>query len=66
MIKRAVLLCLVLAACKSGQGDRCQVNDDCQSPLVCNKAKNTCQDSSGGDLDASVPDAPADAPPDSM
>jgi hypothetical protein len=54
-----------LAACKQGQGDRCQVNDDCDNGLVCNKAKNTCQSSSGGDLDASVIDAvPADAAPD--
>lgn len=51
-----------LAACKQGQGDRCQVNDDCDNGLVCNKAKNTCQSSSGGDLDASVIDAvPMDA-----
>ena len=70
-MKRVVLIvigCLSIAAvaasCKSGEGDRCQVTADCEEPLVCNKAKNTCQSSSGGDLDASVPDAPTDAPVD--
>ncbi len=63
MIKRAVLLCLVLAACKSGQGDRCQVTDDCDAPLVCSKARNVCESvDSTSDIDGSVPDAPpADA-----
>ena len=66
-MKRLVLVCLVtagaaFAACKSGEGERCQIDDDCSPPLVCNKAKNTCQSTTGGDLDASVPDAPpADA-----
>lgn len=60
-MKRVVLMCLLVAACKSEEDERCQVNDDCASPLVCNKAKNTCQSTTGGNLDASVPDAPADA-----
>jgi hypothetical protein len=52
----------LFAACKQGQGERCQVDDDCESSLVCNKAKNTCQSSGGFDLDADVIDAaPADA-----
>ena len=52
----------LFAACKQGQGERCQVDDDCASGLVCNKAKNTCQSTTGGDLDADVIDAaPADA-----
>jgi hypothetical protein len=55
----------MLAACKQGQGERCQVDEDCADGLVCNKAKNTCQSTTGGDLDADVIDAaPADAPPD--
>lgn len=63
-MKRVVLLCLLFGACKSGEGERCQIDDDCATPLVCNKAKNTCQATTGGDLDASVPDAPPpDAPP---
>jgi len=65
-----------LSACKQGQGDRCQVNDDCESPLVCNKAKNTCENGTGGDQDAGIidaipqsdagVDAPQDAPRDAM
>jgi hypothetical protein len=52
----------VVAACKQSQGDRCQVNEDCESGLLCNQAKNTCQAMSAGDLDASAIDAvPADA-----
>jgi len=48
--------------CRQGRGDRCQVNDDCGSGLICNKATNTCQATSGGgDIDATVPDAPPDA-----
>ena len=54
---------LTVAACKQGQGERCQVDEDCESGLVCNKAKNTCQSTTGGDLDADIIDAaPADAP----
>jgi hypothetical protein len=52
---------VTLAACKQGQGDRCQVNDDCDTGLVCNKAKNTCQSDDGGDADAGIIDAAADA-----
>jgi len=51
-------------ACKQGKGDRCQIDDDCASGLVCNKATNTCQETTGGGIDATVPDAAIDAPPD--
>ncbi len=50
------------AACKQGKGDRCQIDDDCTSGLVCNKATNTCQETTGGGIDATVPDAPPDTP----
>ena len=72
-MKRILFGCLLaasasivtVAACKEGQGDRCQVNDDCEDGLVCNKAKNTCQSTEGGDEDAQTIDmVPADAPPD--
>jgi hypothetical protein len=65
-VKRFVLFALVVAGCKSGVGDRCQVNADCQDGLVCNQAKNTCQGKQGvGGIDAAVPDGPKpDAPPD--
>jgi hypothetical protein len=62
---------LGLAACKQGEGERCQVNDDCDSGLVCNQATGTCARQTEGDIDADVPpqiDAPpvdaVDAPPD--
>jgi hypothetical protein len=69
-VKRVLIVCslglvgslAMLAACKQGQGDRCQVDDDCESGLVCNKAKNTCQSTTGGDQDAAVIDAAVDAP----
>ncbi len=72
-MKRLLFACTIalvgsvatFTACKQGQNDRCQIDDDCESGLVCNKAKNTCQSTSGGDLDADVIDAvPADAVPD--
>jgi hypothetical protein len=72
-VKRILFPCLLaacasivtFAACKQGQGERCQVDEDCESDLVCNKAKNTCQTTEGGNADASIIDAvPADAPVD--
>lgn len=60
----------LVASCKQSEGERCQVDDDCEDPLVCAQATQTCaaSDTSAG-LDASPPiDAPdammADAPPD--
>ena len=53
-----------LAACKEGEGSRCQIDSDCKSGLVCNRATDTCQDSADIDPDASFqPDAmlPQDA-----
>ena len=62
-MKRTLLLCCLVAgavlyACKQAEGERCQVDADCAEHLVCNKAKNTCQSTSGGDLDANIPDGP--------
>ncbi len=69
----------LVAACKQGENDRCQVTDDCEEPLVCAQATQTCETSTGttpidarapdGDIvdatpDAPRPDAPPDAPPD--
>ena len=48
-------------ACKQGKGDRCQVDDDCTAPLVCNKGSKECSGTTGGNLDATVPDAPPDS-----
>lgn len=54
----AVFGVIALAGCKQGKGDRCQVQADCQSPYVCNVATHTCQETTGGGIDASIPDAP--------
>jgi hypothetical protein len=63
MTRIALLLLLSLAACKQGLGDRCQVNSDCVSGLVCSAATGTCTDQTSGGIDAQVPDAKAiDAP----
>jgi hypothetical protein len=46
-------------ACKQGKGDRCQVNADCESGLLCSSATGTCVGSGAmNEIDATVPDAP--------
>ena len=64
IIACAILALTIVAACKQGKGDRCQIDDDCANGLVCNKATNTCQDTTGTGIDATVPDAPIDMMPD--
>jgi len=61
----AVLVSAVYVGCKQGDGDRCQVNSDCESD-ICNKAKGTCASSGGSttDIDAGVPDGPDAGPAD--
>jgi hypothetical protein len=49
-----------VASCKQGEGDRCQVNSDCDTNLICNQATQTCATTSGGGIDATVIDAPID------
>ena len=39
------------SACDQGEGERCQVQADCEDGLVCNKATNQCQ-SQADDVDA--------------
>lgn len=58
----------LLAACKQGEGERCQVNDDCEDGLNCSVATQTCEErASVTEIDATVPDAePADAAIDAM
>ncbi|HKA88796.1 MAG TPA: hypothetical protein VKE22_14100 [Haliangiales bacterium] len=63
-------LCLALVGCsKQGEGDRCQVDADCDVNLTCSINTMTCilSASSSPDaapaIDAPIPDArPADAP----
>ena len=56
-MKKLLFIALVLGGCKQGLGERCQVNDDCVSPYVCNQAKMQCQETTTGGIDATVPDA---------
>ena len=69
-MKRVLFIALfisgsVIAACKSGEGERCQVDDDCTTGLSCNKAKNVCQGQNNMPVDALYPEGlPIDAPHD--
>ena len=61
----------VTAGCKQGEGERCQIDDDCEADLVCNQATPECaRVGQSGGIDALPPidgppiDAPPDAPPD--
>ncbi len=57
----------VIAACKQSEGDRCQVDVDCDDGLVCNQGTNppSCQDQNADNpIDALVPDASPDGPVD--
>lgn len=64
----------LLGSCKQKEGEICQIDDDCESGLICNAATGRCQPrgqigpdampgQDGGPQDAGV-DAPADATPD--
>ena len=53
----------VLAACKQGEGDRCQVQGDCEDGLVCNRSTNSCQEVAGGFDGQIAPDAAVDGGP---
>jgi hypothetical protein len=57
----------LVASCKQTEGERCQVDDDCEDPLVCAQATQTCADNdTSSGIDALPPvDAP-DAMPDTM
>lgn len=50
----------LVASCKQSEGERCQVDDDCEDPLVCAQATQTCADNdTSSGIDAMVPiDAP--------
>lgn len=52
-----------IASCKQGEGQRCQVNSDCEDGLVCNTGEGVCRTTEGSQLDA---EAPPDAAPDAM
>ncbi len=54
---------LGLGACKQGEGDVCQINDDCESGLNCNAGTGRCQQPGANVIDAGTPEPDA-APPD--
>lgn len=62
-------LTLALSACKQGEGERCQIDDDCEDGLTCNPTGggfSECSGVGGADTDAApTPDAQptVDAPP---
>jgi hypothetical protein len=57
-------LAAALSGCEQGVGDFCQVNSDCERPLLCNASTRMCQRAgSAGSADAAV-QADAAIPPD--
>ncbi len=45
------------AACKQQEGERCQVDTDCESPLICKEATGQCASENADDpIDAGTPD----------
>jgi hypothetical protein len=64
----ALLSLGIFAACKQGEGERCQVNADCDDGLTCNQGTDppSCQSANANNpIDATVPDADPDGPVDS-
>lgn len=63
-------LALSVSACKQGEGENCQIDDDCQSGLECNAGTKQCQkpgaafaDAAPNQVDAAPIDAGFDAGP---
>lgn len=55
-----------LGACKQKEGEICQIDNDCESGLVCNAATGRCQTPGQAGVDAGPNgpvDAAVDAPP---
>ena len=58
----AVFAVWSFTACKSDEGQRCQVDADCADNLSCNQATGTCSSGGAGMDDADIIDmVPADA-----
>ncbi len=68
----SALLATVFWSCKQGEGEVCQIDDDCESGLECNAGTMRCQSPGANhadaapQVDAGPPDAgsPDAAPPD--
>lgn len=64
-LRTIAIACLIAAGtaggvgCKQGEGDVCQINDDCEDDLECNAGTRRCQrPGTVTPADAAVPDAP--------
>lgn len=56
-----------IASCKQGEGERCQIQSDCEDGLTCNVGEHVCRRNPMGALDAELPpDAPATDAADAM
>ena len=55
-----------IASCKQGEGERCQINDDCEEPLTCSVGEGVCRESATTDIDALPPPDAAPDGPDAM
>jgi hypothetical protein len=51
----SLLVLGVVGSCKQGEGERCQVQDDCEEGLQCNVGEGVCRAMSSGDIDAELP-----------
>jgi hypothetical protein len=38
---------VVLTACKQGEGQRCQIQDDCEGDLICSPGDHVCRENTG-------------------
>ena len=62
LLALAVTSAAIYVGCKQQDGERCQINEDCESG-ECNTAKGTCTSNlNTQDIDADVPDGTIDAP----
>jgi hypothetical protein len=57
----SLLVLVGIGSCKQGEGQRCQIQDDCEEGLLCNVGEGVCRAASSEAIDAELPEAP---PPD--
>jgi hypothetical protein len=58
----SVAVPVALSACKQGEGQRCQIQDDCEGDLICSTGDHVCRVFvPAGAADAAPPDADMDA-----
>jgi hypothetical protein len=62
MLVTFALFAGVVVGCKQGEGERCQITDDCESGLTCNQATGLCV-SNNMDNDPLDVLPPVDGPP---